>query len=242
MIPPQSRGFGAIDDMIVLVGQRCVLTRRCAYACTFAGLVLLAGVARADVDVWGSIGPTGGTVFALAIDPHAPATIYAGTGGGAQKFSSSPGGSVFKTTNGGASWVGAGIGLTADAVLSLAIDPVTSSTVYAGTRNHGVRKSTDGGTSWTATGPTTKPVFALVVDPGTPSTLYAGTASGVFKSTDGAASWTAATSGIGAQQVFALAINPVSPSTLYAGTRDNGVFRTSTGPRRGRRPRTASRR
>jgi len=168
-------------------------------------------------------------VFALAIDPHAPATIYAGTGSGAFKFNSTAGGGVFKTVNGGASWAGAGSGLPGDAVLSLAIDPVTTSTVYAGTRNHGVFKSTDGGTSWTAAGLTTSRIWAFAIDPGTPSTLYAGTASGVFKSTDGAATWAAATSGIGAQQVFALAINPISPSTLYAGTRDNGVFRTSDG-------------
>ena len=135
--------------MIVVAGQRCVLTRRCVYACVYAGLVLLAPAASGDVDVWGSIGPTGANVFALAIDPHAPATIYAGTGGGAQRFNSTAGGGVFKTTNGGASWQPAG-GWPGAAVLSLAIDPVTSSTVYAGTRNRGIWKSTDGGASWTA--------------------------------------------------------------------------------------------
>jgi PKD repeat protein len=217
--------------MGVLARLRRFPTRRCVCACGLASLALLTCEALGDVDVWSSIGPEGGTVFALAIDPHAPATIYAGTGGGTQKFSSSGGGSVFKTTNGGASWAGAGRGLTADVVLSLAIDPVTTSTVYAGTRNHGVRKSTDGGTSWTAasSGLTANRIWVLAIDPGTPSTLYAGTASGVFKSTDGAASWTAATSGLGALQVFALAINPVSPSTLYAGTRDNGVFKSVDG-------------
>ena len=194
-----------------------------------AGLILAGADALADVDVWSSVGPTGGNVFALAIDPHAPTTIYAGTGHGAFKFNSAGGGGVFKTTNGGASWAVAGSGLPGDAVLSLAIDPVTTSNVYAGTRNHGVFRSTDGGTSWTAAGLTTNRIWVFAIDPGTPSTLYAGTDSGVFKSTDGAASWTAASAGIGTVQVFALAIDPVSPSTLYAGTRDNGVFRTSDG-------------
>ncbi len=215
--------------MIVFARLRVVPARRTVHVCAFAGLAFLVGVARADVDVWSSVGPDGGNVFALAIDPHAPATIYAGTGGGAHRFNSAGGGGVFKTTNGGASWAGAGTGLPGDAVLSLAIDPFTSTTVYAGTRSRGVWKSTDGGTSWTAAGLTGSRVWTLAIDPVTSSTLYAGTASGVFKSTDGAATWTAATSGIGAQQVFALAINPVSPSILYAGTRDNGVFRTSDG-------------
>lgn len=215
--------------MGLLSWLRCALTRRFVHICALAGLVLPTGLARGDVDAWSSIGPGGGNVFALAIDPHVPTTIYAGTGGGTQKFSSSGGGGVFKTTNGGASWAGAGTGLTGDAVLSLAIDPATSTTVYAGARNHGVWKSTDGGTSWTAAGLATNRIWAFAVDPGTPSTLYAGTDSGVFRSTNGAATWTAASSGLGALPVFALAIDPVSPSTLYAGTRDNGVFRTSDG-------------
>jgi len=217
--------------MGVPVDFRVLVVRRRVGVPALAILFLAGSAVRADVDAWSSVGPVGGNVFALAIDPHAPATIYAGTGGGTQKFSSSGGGSVFKSTNGGASWQGAGRGLTSDVVLSLAIDPGAGSTVYAGTRNHGVRKSTDGGTSWTAasSGLTTTRVWVLAVDPGTPSTLYAGTEGGVFKSTDGAATWTAASTGLGALPVFALAIDPVSPSTLYAGTRDNGVFRTSDG-------------
>ncbi len=226
---PERGVFGAIVGMIVLARLRCFPAHRFVRVCALAGLFLLTGAAHADVEVWGSIGPAGGNVFALAMDPHTPATIYAGTGGGIHRFNSSGGGSVFKTTNGGASWQPAGSGLPADAVLFLAIDPVTTSTAYAGTRNHGAFKTTDGGTSWTAAGLTANRVWTLAIDPVTPSTLYAGTASGVFKSTDGAATWTTATSGIGAQQVFALAIDPVSPSTLYAGTRDNGVFRSSDG-------------
>jgi PKD repeat protein len=213
----------------VFTVTRRLLVRGALRVPVLAGLILAGVGARADVDVWSSIGPEGGNVFALALDPHAPATIYAGTGGGTQKFSSTGGGGVFKTTNGGASWAVAGSGLPGDAVLSLAIDPVTTSNVYAGTRNHGVWKSTDGGSSWAAAGLTTDRIWVFAIDPGTPSTLYAGTDSGVFKSTDGAATWTAASAGIGSVQVFALAINPVSPSTLYAGTRDNGVFRTSDG-------------
>ena len=108
-----------------------------------------------------------------------------------------------------------------------------------GHEDHGVFKSTDGGTNWTATGLTTNRVFTLVVDPGTPATVYAGTGSGVFKSTDGAATWTAVTSGTGAQPVFALAIDPGDALDLYAGTANNGIFRISMGPRRGRPRRPA---
>jgi PKD repeat protein/photosystem II stability/assembly factor-like uncharacterized protein len=196
-----------------------------------AALVLLAGGALCDVDVWSSVGPYGGTVFALAIDPHAPATVYAGTGGGALKFTSGSGGAIFKTTNGGASWQPASAGLPPDSFIALAIDPVASATVYAGTKHSGVYKSTDGGATWTppAARLATARVYALVIDPVTPATLYAATDTGVYKSTDGAATWSAATAGIGSLLVYSLAIDPTNPSTLYAGTQNNGVFKSVDG-------------
>src|SRR5262249_13152054 len=70
---------------------------------------------------------------------------------------------------------------------ALAIDPRTSSSLYAGTSS-GVFQSTDGGSSWTAvnTGLTDLFVLALAIDPLTPTTLYAGTfGGGAFHSTDG---------------------------------------------------------
>lgn len=63
---------------------------------TFACLVFHAPV-RAGVNVWTSNGPEGGTIDAVAINPATPTTLYA----------ASTSGSVFKSTNGGLSWVGA---------------------------------------------------------------------------------------------------------------------------------------
>ena len=60
----------------------------------------------------------------------------------------------------------------------------------------------------------------------TPATLYAGTAGGVFKSSDGGESWAAANTGLTNLSVQALAINPTTPATLYAGT-GGGVFRST---------------
>src|SRR5438874_1144866 len=84
---------------------------------------------------------------------------------------------------------------------ALAIDPVTPTTLYAGTDSNGVFKSTNGGASWSAvnTGLTAKTVSILAVDPQTPATLYAATQSGwsgvVFKSTNGGGSWSAVFNG-----------------------------------------------
>src|SRR5207245_2391393 len=103
-------------------------------------------------------------VYPLAIDPHAPTTLYAGTDGGG----------VYKSTYGGESW--SANGLNAE-VLVLAIDPLTPTTLYAAT-GYGAVKSIDGGVSWTQVNGISA-VFVVAIDPLTPTTLYVGTSYGV---------------------------------------------------------------
>ena len=96
-------------------------------------------------------------------------------------------------------------------LFSLAIDPVTPTTLYAGTQ--GVWKSTDGGATWTITGLTDREQYSLAIDPVTPTTLYAGRSGAIARSTDGGASWTSvAITG----DAYGLLIDPSSPTTLYA--------------------------
>jgi len=114
------------------------------------------------------------------------------------------------------------------AITALAIDPTTSSTLYAG--GAGVYKSTDGGEHWTATDLTNTGVGALAIDPTTSSTLYAGIiGGGVYKSTDGGQHWTAMNLGLTNAFVYALAIDPTTSSTLYAGTDGGGVYKSTDG-------------
>ena len=79
---------------------------------------------------WKSIGPEGGNIRVLAIDPSNSNIIYAGTNGG-----------VFKSTNGGGTWNAVNSGLTNTSVSTLAIDPSNSNIIYAGTGGGGVFKS-----------------------------------------------------------------------------------------------------
>src|SRR5256885_10222887 len=128
-------------------------------------LVTSSRTVEGGINSWTSNGPEGGSIRALAIDPMTPGTLYAGTGGGG----------VFKSTNGGGSWVNTG--LTNNLfVTTLAIDPQAPATLYAGGGN-GVFKSTDGGGSWTAAYFSFS-VTTLAIDPQTPATLYAGTYGG----------------------------------------------------------------
>jgi photosystem II stability/assembly factor-like uncharacterized protein len=169
--------------------------------------------------------PCGG-VLALAIDPLIPTTLFAVTAADVAYYEdgsvnySAPS-QVIKSTDGGVNWIAL---LDVDSVL--AINPLTPTTLYAGT-DDAVYKSTDGGVSWNATGLTGVGVETLAIDPLTPTTLYAGTGtSGVYKSTDGGASWNAAgLSGVG--DVQALAIDPLTPTTLYARTVTSGVYKST---------------
>jgi hypothetical protein len=119
---------------------------------------------------------------------------------------------------------------------TIAIHPTNASIVYAGSLA-GVRKSTDGGASWTdadagITGDTW--VLGLVIDPTTPQTLYAGT-DGVWKSTDAGVSWTHLTNGIPVDINVVgshdpMAADPVNPGTVYvlSGVGE-GAFKTTDG-------------
>jgi photosystem II stability/assembly factor-like uncharacterized protein len=118
-------------------------------------------------------------VGALAIDPSAPATLYAGT------YASNDltlDGGVFKSTNGGQSWTAVSAGLTIPSVLALAIDPSVPETLYAGTDGDGVFETANGGRSWTDfnAGLTNTRVRALAIDPSASAVIYAGTDGGVF--------------------------------------------------------------
>jgi photosystem II stability/assembly factor-like uncharacterized protein len=127
------------------------------------------------------------------------------------------------------------------AITVLAIDPLTPSTLYAGTSamsptgvpGAGVFKSTNGGGSWSAAGLTSRVINTLAIDPRTPTTLYAAAyPGGVFKTIDGGTSWTAVNTGLDLDLprlvVNSLAIDPQTPATLYAGT-PWGVFKSTNG-------------
>jgi hypothetical protein len=95
---------------------------------------------------------TGLFVTSLAIDPTAPATVYAGTGE-CNQLTAACENMVYKTTNGGANFAAVG-SLTSvpsnstEQVNALAVDPASPSTLYAASGN-GVYQSTNGGANWT---------------------------------------------------------------------------------------------
>ena len=176
---------------------------------SLASAVLAAQWTPASAGLTGSIRAVG----ALVIDRSIGSTLYALTSLAPLRLSGEASSifNVFKSTDGGASWK-ALVGIAG--VNVLAIDPISASTIYAGTAG-GLFKSTDGGGSW-ATSLSGKSIRELVIDPITPSNLYAA-GDNFYRSTDAGASWTALSLG----PVGSLALDPLTPSTLYVVT--NGI-------------------
>ena len=142
-------------------------------------------------------------------------TVYAGAAS-----------SVFTSTNHGVNWTWAHT--FSSTVQVLAVHPITSGVIYAGTISHGLWRSRDGGASWTAAGsglPAGTWITSLAFDALDPAIIYAGLWSGqVYRSTDNGETWT----GLGyLGTVHALAAQPAARNVIYAGTSNNGLFRGS---------------
>jgi photosystem II stability/assembly factor-like uncharacterized protein len=105
-------------------------------------------------------------------------------------------------------------------IISLAVHPEQPETVYAGTRDGGVFRTTDGAETWEPRrgGLTFFPIRTLVIHPGEPDTLYAGTDfDGIWKTTDGGLNWKRASTGLDIDMVvFQILIDPSDPDVLYA--------------------------
>lgn len=187
-------------------------------------------VGKASPPKW--IGPYGGSVVSIAVDPNQPNIVYAGSWGGG----------VFKSVNGGKTWSFAGEGLGVLYIDSLAVDPEISTTIYAGTHGGGVYKSTNGGISWYSVNngiQNRAVVYTITVNPGNHSLVYAGTRgapetpgppwSGIlYKSSNAGASWYPVLSNVGGtdQQdwVYSVRVNPSSPETILAATHEHGPY------------------
>jgi photosystem II stability/assembly factor-like uncharacterized protein len=190
-------------------------------------IVALTAAAAAGVEVpaqagperWTSHGPDGGLVSSIAFDPVDPKVMYAAGRG------------VFRSTDGGLSWIRRSDGLGDLIVHTLTMDGSGPDTVYAaGDYQHaGVLKTTDGGRSWlpvnNGLGNLDVPVVAA--DPTNPGTVWAGTRGGLFKTTDGGSSWRREIQDAEGMEILSVAIDPRASDTVYAGAQGSGVYKTT---------------
>ena len=178
----------------------------------------------------------------LAIFPGDTKIIWAGTGEQNNRQSTSWGGGVYRSNDGGATWTHLGLTETRQ-IGRIRLHPTNPDIAYVaaagnlwrGNPERGVFKTTDGGKTWskilyvdTLTGATD-----LAMDPRDPNVLYAATyqrvrsafgyngggpGSNIYKTTDGGATWRKLENGIpaGDKGRIALAIAASKPDVIIA--------------------------
>ncbi len=147
---------------------------------------------------WRLIGPyRAGRVSAVAGIPGDPAVYYMGT----------PGGGVWKTSDGGRVWKPIFDDQHVASIGAVAIAPSNTNIIYVGTGEqtdgNGIYKSADAGATWTHIGlEDVRYINSIIVDPRDPNVIVVGALGhpilglaapspnrGIFKSTDGGKTW-----------------------------------------------------
>ena len=191
---------------------------------------------------WTLIGPqptdagsdyvTAGRVNAIAIDPRNSNTVYLGAAEGG----------VWKTTDGGVTWLPLTDAQVSLASGAIALDPKNPDIVYVGTgeenfaidsyKGAGILKSTDGGATWTSlVGPFLRDTISTISIAPDSSSILCASRQGIWRSTDGAATWTQELNGIATSVVF----DPANANNAYAaigdpnGSSNNGVYQSTDG-------------
>ncbi len=201
----------------------------------------------------------GGTIGAIGVSESNPDIVYVGAGEYPIRGNVSHGDGVWRTSDGGKTWVSLGLADTRQ-ISRVRVNPTNPDVIYVGALGHvfgpnaerGVYKTTDGGKTWRrilyrndSTG-----ITDLVLDPNNPEIIYAafwqawrtpwqlvsgGAGSGIFKSTDGGEHWSELTRNPGLPQGvlgnIGLAVSPGNSNKVWAIVEadSGGVFRSSDG-------------
>ncbi|HUQ19594.1 MAG TPA: hypothetical protein VM099_08270 [Gemmatimonadaceae bacterium] len=179
----------------------------------------------------------------LAIAPSNPDILYAGTGEEDSRNSLSPGGGLYKSTDGGRTWKLSGL-VETQQIGRIIVDPTDPNIVYVAALGHtwnsnperGLYKTTDGGTTWKLSKfISDKAGFVdIAMDPKDHNTLFAsswervrgpyflksgGPGSGLWKTTDAGATWSEVKGGGFPETTkgrIGLAIAPSDSKVIYA--------------------------
>jgi photosystem II stability/assembly factor-like uncharacterized protein len=162
------------------------------------------------------------TVTAIAINPKRPDFVYITTND-----------RVYKTKDGGETWTVITQGMGAARILSLAVHPELTSTLYAGTMGDSVYRSMDGGQRWSIINAGMKEHVSVVnsfaFHPEDRNIFFAGTTVGVFKTENGGLMWEEMPNkGMDSVYVVTIIVDKDDPEVLFIGT-SGGVYRTSDG-------------
>jgi photosystem II stability/assembly factor-like uncharacterized protein len=166
-----------------------------------------------DIVAWRAIGPYGGVVESIEIDPLQPTTLYALTS------------SLFRSTDAGANWEQD----LSERASSVALSAKTPGEVYAGVAKGVLKRS--GARNWVKSKGLPEARFtALLLDERETTSLYAASAAGIYRSVDSANSWEKLNSDLADKiRVTKLVARPDAPNTLFALTEGQGLFTSVDG-------------
>lgn len=160
--------------------------------------------------------------FAVHHTAGPDATFYAGAGFG--------GGRVYRSIDGGATWVQQidNNFCTAQCFydIAIAVDPTNANTVYlGGSPNILAAKSINAGVNFTDNNAGVHAdTHVLTVAPSDATQIWLGTDGGVYKSTNSGVTWTQLNnSQFLATQFMSIAVHPTDPNFSIGGTQDNGT-------------------
>ena len=183
-------------------------------------MALWASAALAAEQPWQPVGPDGGTVRSLAIDPKDPDRIFLGTSAG----------NLYLSVDKGASWSRfARPGNSAEMVLDhIVIDPADPRNIFVAAWNAQLPssdgelyRSKDGGKNWEIVPDLHgKSLRALSIAASDPKVLVVGALDGIYRSRNGGHDWEKISPENHAEikNVESIAIDPVNPDVIYAGT------------------------
>lgn len=164
---------------------------------------------------WLPVGPLGGDVRSLALDPTDPRRVYLGTATGV----------LYRSDTAGRTWrrLTPGFPRAGQSLDAMAVSPRGTLLVAfwdVSGRGGGVAKSDDHGESFRIT-LDAESVRALSLAPSSPNLVFAGSLGGVFASADSGESWRRITplDHPELRNVESVAVDPRDPRRLYIGTR-----------------------
>jgi len=161
-----------------------------------------------------TIGPYGGTISDLVIDPFNSDVLYAATPAG-----------VFKTMDGGETWFPIISELAGPQ--NIAINPLNPNILFAG--GNKLHKSVDGGEHWEVLETEFRYISCIAISPFNPSVIYVGAEGGLFRSTDGGETWQSIGNGLDTNIIHKIAFDSAYPEVMYLITITGHLYKSVNG-------------
>ena len=111
-------------------------------------------------------------------------------------------------------------------ILTIYVDPVEPGTIYYGTVENGLFKTTDNGELWAKTGIEAGAVLAISINPDDNNTIFVGQNSSVARSEDGGETWETVHTDPQGQWLRAVVVDWYDPEIIYAASENGSIIKS----------------